>query len=103
MPKHKSFSSIINTPDYVKCTSLNNQQCLARPTFIKLHPNERNEGLSGYPFAVNLERYIGNCNTLNDLSNIVKVPNKTEYLNLSVLNMITGKKRVKNINKTYIM
>ena len=71
MPKHKSFSSIINTPDYVKCTSLNNQQCMARPTFIK--------------------------------QNRIFKLNKTEYLNLSVLNMIAGKKRVKNIKKTYIM
>ena len=66
MPKHKSFSSIVNTPGYVKCTSLNSQQYMAQPTFIKLHPNERNEGLSCCPFAVNLDRYIGNCNTLND-------------------------------------
>ena len=30
------------------------------------------------------------CNTLNDLSNKVCVPHKTEDLNLSVFNMITG-------------
>ena len=34
-------------------------------------------------------RNFGNCNTLNDLSNKVCVPNKTEDLNLSAFNMIT--------------
>ena len=43
-----------------------------------------------YLFAVKLDSCVGSCNTLNDLSNKVFVPNKTEDLNLSVFNMITG-------------
>ena len=39
------------------------------------------------------------CNTLNDLSNKVCVPNKTEDLNLSVINMITGKNELKTLTK----
>ena len=35
---------------------------MTQPTFIDLHPN----------------KYVGSCNTLNDLSNKVCVPNKTE-------------------------
>ena len=42
------------------------------------------------PFAVKLDGSAGSCNTLNDLSNKVYVLNKTEDLNLSVFNMITG-------------
>ena len=41
-------------------------------------------------FAVKLDRCVGSCNTLNDLSHKAYVPNKTEDLNLSVFNMITG-------------
>ena len=37
----------------------------------------------------NLDGCLGSCDTLNDLSNKVWVPNKTEDLNLSVFNMIT--------------
>ena len=33
---------------------------------------------------VNLDKYVGSCNTLNDLPNKVCVPNKTEDLILSV-------------------
>ena len=42
-----------------------------------------------YQYAVNLCKSVGNCNILNDLSNKLCVPNKTEDLNLSVFNMIT--------------
>ena len=43
---------------------------------------------------------VGSCNILNDLSNKVFVPNKTEDLNLDVFTMITG---IENINKAYIL
>ena len=38
-----------------------------------------------YSFAVNLDRSVSSCNTLNDLSNKACVPNKTEDLNIRVL------------------
>ena len=41
-------------------------------------------------FTANLEKCVGSCNTLNDITNKVCVPNKTEDLNLNVFNMITG-------------
>ena len=37
-----------------------------------------------------LDRFAGSCNTLNDLSNKICVPNKTRDLNIIVFNMITG-------------
>ena len=76
----KSLSSIANTPDHVKCISLNNQQCMIQTTLINLHSNEYLEELGYYPFAVNLKRCMGSCNTLNDLSNKVCVPNKADDL-----------------------
>ena len=42
-----------------------------------------------YPYT-KLDRCVRSCNTLNDLSYKVCVPNKTENLNLSGFNMITG-------------
>ena len=41
------------------------------------------------PTLMNI-RYMWSCNTLNDLSNKVCVPNKTEDLNIHVFNIITG-------------
>ena len=62
---------------------------MIQPTLINLHPNEYSQEFHNYPFAVKLDRSVGSCNTLNDLSNKVCVPNKTEDLNLSVFNIIT--------------
>ena len=43
-----------------------------------------------YPFAVKWNKNVGSCNTLNDLSNKVCVPNKIEDLNSSMFKVITG-------------
>ena len=58
-------------------------------SFINLDPNKYSQELHYYPSAVKLDRCVGSCNTLNDSSNKVFVPNKTEDLNLSMFNMIT--------------
>ena len=42
---------------------------------------------------------MGSCNTLNDLSNRICVPNKTEGLNLNVFNMIAGINESKTLTK----
>ena len=52
---------------------------------IKKHPFIHSSMLS-----INLDRWVGSCNTLDDLSNRVYVLNKTEDFNLSIFNMITG-------------
>ena len=59
---------------------------MIQPTLNNLRPNEYSQEFYYYPFAVKLDTCIGSCNTLNDLSNKVCVPNKTEGLNLSVFN-----------------
>ena len=70
---------MVSVSNNKKCVSLSNQKCMTEPTFINLHP-----------FAINLGRCVGSCNTLNDLPNKVCIPSKTGDLNLSVFNTITG-------------
>ena len=60
------------------------------PTLIDLYSNEYSQEFLYSPLVVIFDRCVGSCNSLNDLSNKVCVPNKTEDLNLSVFNMITG-------------
>ena len=43
-----------------------------------LHPNEYTQGLRYYPFAINFDRSMGSCNTLNDPPNRVCLQNKTK-------------------------
>ena len=47
---------------------------------MNLHPNEYSQKLHYYPFTVKLDSCVGSCNTLNDFSNKICVPNKTEDL-----------------------
>ena len=63
---------------------------MTQPTLINVHLNEYTQGLCYYPSAVNLDRFVESCNTLNNLSNKVCVPKKKEGLKLSMFNMITG-------------
>ena len=74
------LTSIVNASSHTKWISLSNQKCKVQPTLIKLHPNEYTQGLRYYPFAVNLDRCVGNFNTLDNLSNKVYVPNKKRRL-----------------------
>ena len=81
--------SIVNASNHTKCMSLSNQKCMIQPTLINLHPNECSQEFHYFSFAVILDRCVGRCNTFNDLSNKVCIPNKTEDLNVSD-KMITG-------------
>ena len=54
-------------------------------TLINFHPDKYDQGLLYYPFAVISGRCMGSCNTYNNLSNRVCVPNKTEDLNSNKL------------------
>ena len=76
---------------------LSNQKCLIQPALIDLHPNKYGQ------------EFVGSCNTVILLSVIVlynlilllllSVSNKTDGLNLSVFNMITGINESKALTK----
>ena len=83
------LTGIVNGSDHTKCVLLSNQVCEIQPALIILHPNEYHQEFHYHPFTVNLDRCIENCNTLNDLSIKLCVPNKTEDLKIIVFNMIT--------------
>ena len=74
------LTGLLNGSNHIKCVLLSNQKCEIQPTLINLHPNEYSQEFHYYPFAVKLDRFVGSCNTVNDLSNKVCVPNKTEDL-----------------------
>ena len=72
-----------------------------QPTLITLHPHEYSQEFHYYPFLVKLDRCAEKCNTFNGLSNKVCVPNKTEDLNLSMFNMISGINESKILTQHY--
>ena len=84
------LTGLVNGSNHTKCFLLSNQKCMTQPTLINLYPNEYSQEFHYYPCSVKLDRCVGSCNTLNDLSKKVCVPRKTEDLNVSVFNLITG-------------
>ena len=89
------LASIVNASNRTKCISLSNQPCMIQPTIINLHPNKCTQRSCYYLFAVNLNR----CNTFNDLSDKVCIPDKTKDLNLSLFNIITEINESKTLAK----
>ena len=83
------LTGLVNASKDTKCVSLSNKEMRDSTYLINLHPNKHSQEFHFYPFTVKLDWCVGSCNTFNDLSNKVCVPNKAEDLNLSVLNMIT--------------
>ena len=90
---------MVNASNFTTCISLNNQQCMAQSTLIKLDPKDYIKGLNHDPFAVNLDGCTGTCNTINDLFIRICFLNKTKDLNLSVFNLITGINKSKALTK----
>ena len=72
---------------------------MIQPVLINLNPNKYSHDFHYYLSEVKLDRCVGSCDILNDLSIKVWVTDKTGYLNLSVLNMITGKNESKILTK----
>ena len=83
------FTGLVNASNDTKYDSFSNQKCEIQTTLINLHHNEYNQEFHYYPFLVKLDRCVGSCKTLNELSNKLCVPNKTENLNLSIFNITT--------------
>ena len=93
------LTSLVNESNHTKCISSSNQKCKIQANLINLGPNEYSIDFHYYPFTVKLDRCVGSCNTLKDLSNKVCIPNKTEDLNLSVFNMTAGIFESKTLTK----
>ena len=69
------LASIVNTSNHTKCVLLSNPKCKIQLTRMNLRPNEYSQESLYYPFAVKLDRCVGSCSTINDLSNKVYVLN----------------------------
>ena len=83
------LTGLVNEYNHTKCVSLRNEKCQIQPTLINLYCNGYSQEFQYHPFAVELNRFVGSCSTLNDLSNKVSIPYKIESLNLSVFIIIT--------------
>ena len=60
----KSITGALN------CVSMNNQECKVRPKIADINSNDP----MFYPFSVKINRYSGNCNSINDTYAKICVP-----------------------------
>ena len=67
------LSNIVNGSNHTNYVLLSSQKCLTQPTHINLHPKEYGQELHYCSFVIKLDRCVGSCNTLTDLSNKVSV------------------------------
>ena len=73
-----------NPEGQIKCVSLNNRSNQARPTLFKINSNE-----SFYsPFTVNVNKFDGSYNTVDDPYAQVCVPDKLKNMNVKVFNLM---------------
>ena len=56
-------SLVSNPKGPIKCASLNNHLCQARPALINLNSDET----LFYPFTISVNKCGGSCNTIDDL------------------------------------
>ena len=94
----------VNDSSHTKCVSLRNQKFEIQTTFINLDPNESSQEFHYYLFTVKLGKSVANCNTFNDLSKKVCVPNNKNLRFKSKRDQHNYRNKwIENINKAYIM
>ena len=65
---------------------MKNQECKVRPEIISINSNNP----MFYPFSVKVNKYSGNCNTVNDPNARICVPDTVKNLNVKVFNLMSG-------------
>ena len=69
----------------LKCVSLVNQKCMARPKTINTNANE----LVFYPLSIKVNKCSGDCNTINDPVAKLCVPDIVKDMNIKAFNMLS--------------
>ena len=68
----------------LKCVSINNQECRARPEVININSNES----LFYPYSILVNKCSGSCNNINDPFAKLCVPDVVKGRNVKVFNLI---------------
>ena len=64
------FSFYVLNVDSLKCVSMNNQECKARPKIINVNNNEP----VFFPLSIKVNKCGGNCNNINDPYSKICIP-----------------------------
>ena len=64
------FFGSLPSMNSLECVSTSNQECKARPEIVDLSSNDP----LFYPFSIEINKFSGNCNNINDRYARVYVP-----------------------------
>ena len=78
----------------LRCISMNNQACKARPEIINVNSNEP----LFYPFSIKMNKCNGSCNNVNDPYAKMCVPDAVKNLNAKVFNLMWRTNGTRHIN-----
>ena len=88
-----------NSEEPIKCLSLDNRPCHARPTLVSINSYEP----LWYPFTVSVNKCVGNCNTIDGLYARVCVPDKVKHMNVKEFNLMSRVKETLSITSEWIV
>ena len=77
-------SLVSNSKGPIKCLTLNNRLCQAKPTL-----DTNSDETLFYPFTVIVNTCRGSCNTIDDPYARVCVPNKVKNVNIKVFSLMS--------------
>ena len=77
------FLSNLVSPIPLRCISMNDQQCNARPEIMNFNSNNP----VFYPFNIKTSKFSGNCNNISDSYAKIFVPDVIKDLNVKVFNL----------------
>ena len=89
-----SLFSIVK-PKALECVSVVNQKCMPRPKILDV-----NEGVGEalfYPYNVLVNKCSGSCNTLDDPTEKMSVPNIIKRINMKVYNFLMRLNETRNV------
>ena len=77
----------------LKCVSMNNQECKVKPETININSNEP----FLYPYSIEISKYSGTCNNINDLYAKLCVPDVVKNINVKVFNLMSRTNETRHI------
>ena len=84
-----------NSRAYIKCVSLNNLPCQARPTLVNINSNKP----LYYLFNLSVNKCGESCNTINNSYTRVYVPNKIKNMNAKRFNLVSRANETRFLDK----
>ena len=73
-----------NERKFVKCISMNNQECKVRQQIVNVNSEEP----EFFPFSVKTSKYSGSCNNINNPYAKLCVPDVVKNLNVGAINLM---------------